>query len=596
MARKKKQEKLDDFTAHWQSEIKAGLKYRKKFSSHDTWKDNRDYYRGKWDTEKGGLLPVNKVFSFGRSLIPQVYFHAPRVTVTALTPELNEHAKVIEAVDNQLIRLAMLKRTLKSSTLDTYLCGTGPIKLGFDSEFGYSPEHAVGDSGETATQESRKEYRSVEYKSYIKPGYPWALSTRPEDVVVPYGYKYGDDLPWVAHRVLRLLDDVKEDSKYSNTADLEGTKVAPLDPAERRSHPMADFTELKFAELWEIRDKRDGKIHVMCEKNTLLSDDDAILRAAGMPWEFLIFNEDPEHFWGIPDVDMILEQQKELNEVRTQAQRHRMIALLKFLALKGVMDEDAVDKFLSGEVGPYVEIDAESLAAAIQILQPHVPVDLLPWTQSIKDDMREVLGYDENAMPAFKGGTPPTAAETMQVAGSRDLRNSERKDILADNLVNIVTKWNEMAFEFWNQERVIEVAGPRGAMEWVQFTGGQLRGEYLLRVDPESGFPINRMVRQQVAEKLLALFGGDPQVDANSLKRIVLEQYEWVFPGVSNVLKMMRPELAQALAGMRQPTPMGMGSTGRQAQGNRGGGQRASTPASPIPFEKFKQRSETEGR
>jgi len=137
-------DKVDAFVQEWKERIKAGLEYRKKYSTRSKWEDFRKYYRGQWAP---GILPVNKTFSYGRMLVPKVYFRAPRVTITAAHPDLVWHAKVVEAIDNLLIRELGLKRVLKRAVMHAYLCGVGPVKLGYDSEFGYIPEQAVLDTG-----------------------------------------------------------------------------------------------------------------------------------------------------------------------------------------------------------------------------------------------------------------------------------------------------------------------------------------------------------------------------------------------------------------------------------------------------------------
>lgn len=583
-------DKNDETVAnHWVEEIKAGLKYRKKYSSYSTWNDNRKYYRGEWDD---GVLPVNRVFSFGRAMIPQVSFHAPRVVITATRPEFVPHARVLEAIDNALIRKTFLKRTLKTTALTSYLCGTGPIKLGYDSEFGFDPEQAIGEDFETATQEAKKEGRSIEYKSHVQPGTPWALPVQPDDIVVPYGYKNSTDLPWIAHRFYRPVDDIKQDSKYANTDGLEGGNLVTIEDDVHKHNRYYKSQNVNMCELWEIRDVRDGRIITLCEGKIILSDIDVLQFNRRLPFEFLTFNEDPEHFWGIPDISMIIEQQKELNEIRTQAKRHRQIALLKFLVQKGVMKEEEYKRFLSGEVGPMVEIEAESLAASVMMLQPHIPPEFQGLSMEVKNDMQETLGFDSNQLAGFKSGTPPTAQETSEVAQNYGLRVGERRDLVADMMTNIIKTWNEMIFRFWSKERVIDIVGPMGQSKWISFTGEQLQAEYDLRIDPESGLPISRPLKIQTAEQILKTMGGDPMVDQASLKRQYLEQFEWLFPGISSLLIQMDPALASATSQIRQPGPQGTGVN--QPSGNRGGGQQAQAGKT-TPFDKFKQQGGSKG-
>ena len=238
-----------DFVEEWLGRIKTSIKLRQRFVKYNnkTWKevceDARKYYRSDW---KSDVIPVNRVFSFGRSLIPAIYFRSPRVSVTATKPELVMHAKVVEAVDNYLIKKTKLKKTLKTAALHAYLAGYGPIKLGYDSEFGFDPSLAVDEDTATATQYARQESRDIEYHSNVQPGMPWALPDLPENVIVPFGYRDPESLPWIAHRILRPLEDVKQDQKYRNTKDLQGTRTIDLVDSDKRS-VFTDSTGIKLS-------------------------------------------------------------------------------------------------------------------------------------------------------------------------------------------------------------------------------------------------------------------------------------------------------------------------------------------------------------
>jgi hypothetical protein len=581
----KKKRQTDDFVNYWKEEIRAGQQFMKKYSTSDRWKEFRQMYRGDW---KETIVPVNRIFSYGRSLIPRVYFRSPRVCVTATRPELVPHALVVEAVDNWLIRETKLKKTLKMAALHSYISGVGPIKLGYDSEFGYLPDQSVDVDAATVSQEGRTEGRRIEYHVNVKPGMPWALPMLPEDFIIPWGYQDLSSVPWVAHRVYRLLEDVKQDQKYKNTSKLQGTRTMDRTTSPRRT-VFDRAKDVQFAELFEIRDLRYREIIVLCEDEVLLKDRDA-LQIEGHNYECVAFNEDPEFFWAIPDTRILEPQQLELNDVRTQSQRHRRIALLKFLYQKGTITEVQLDKFLSGKVGVAVEVEAESLLNAITTLQPHMPPELWQEALVIIGDMRESLGFSENQLGAFSRRQGTTATETMQVAQSTDIRVDERKDIMADVLVDVIRKWNQYIFSFWDTERVVKIVGPEGGEAWVSYTGDELRGEYSLTVDPESGFPITSEARRNLFDNLIKVYGGDALIDQIRLRQLHLSQYENVVPGLQSLVQPPLPITPEgAAAAARQPSPILGGGRGALPGTNQGGGQRGFTPQNPMPFEQFKK-------
>jgi hypothetical protein len=583
---KKKSEVINDAVRDWKHKIEGGIKYRKRYSTSAKWDQWRRYYRGQFEPE---VIPVNKVFSYGRMMVPRVYFRAPKVCVTATRPELIWHAQVVEAIDNMLIKEAMLKGTIKKAVVDAFLCGIGPIKLGYDSEFGYLPQQAIGDDGSTVTQVSRKDETRIEYRESVRPGMPWAARVMPEHVVVPWGTTDSNNFPWIAHYILRPLDDVQQDQKYRNTKDLKGTRQPNKDmsPGVTRTEPAGRDSwekDIPYCELWEIRDFKAKRILVICEDQLLLDEVDVLQEFDSLPWEFLTFNEDPEYFWPIPDIVNIIPQQEELNEIRTQASRHREIALLKFLYKRGTLTEDELQKFLTGEVGPAVGIDGDTpIGSAIMPLQPHIPVDFDREKASVLQDMVEGLGFSPNQMGQFSPRHNTSAREAGIVNAGFEERVDERKDIVSDLLVNIIRKWNQYIFSFWSKERVIQIVTPKGEPFWIKYTGDQIKGDYLLSIEPDSGIPVNRMLKYQMAKEIFGTFNGDQMIDQMKLRMMLLSNYAVVDPLAETLLTV--PPLGPQMEGlMRQPHPMRPG----QGQGQGGPQESPSGPKQPIPLDQLR--------
>jgi hypothetical protein len=527
-------------------------------------------------------------------LMPRVYFRAPRVVVTPSRPDLIWHAKVVEALDNLLIKEVMLKQTLKQSALDSYLSGVGPIKLGYDSEFGYLPSQAVTQDGETVTQVDKKEESTkIEYNQTIKPGMPWALRVRPEDVIVPFGAADPYSLPWICHYILRPLDDVKGDQKYKNTSELQGTRSPAMGEDVRTKEAFRPRSEkekgITYAELWEIRDFKTKQIMVFCEDTMILSDEDALQTEAGMPWEFIIFNPDPEYFWAIPDAHILAPQQEELNAISSQSSRHRAIALLKFLYRKGSISKEELDKLLSGEVGPAVgvEQDVENISSAITMLQPHIPPDFSREAAAQIQAMREELGFSQNQEGSFSPYHGKSASESMIVAEAFEQRVDERRDIVADVLISIIKKWNWMLFTHWTEKKVLQIITPEGEPAWINYTGDELKADYMLSIDAESGMPISRALKHQMGGELMKMFGGDQLIDQIMLRQIVLDNYDIVDPRVSKMLQAQFGGRPEEVSATRQPSAEGGGG----GKGS-GGGRKGMSPQHPIEFEEFKKRME----
>ena len=556
-----------DFVNDWMEKITLGERFKERYAKPEEWKNYRDYYRNEW--EKVGDEPVlNIVYSTGKALIPRVYFRTPTVTVTPRRPEFALHARVVEAVDNWLLRELKVKKQLKRVALDAYLCGTGCVKIGYDSEFGFIPSQSIDRDTSTATQYGKKGGDLIEYKTFIKPGLPWALRCRPDEIVTPFGYDDVDSMPWICHKVWRTLDDVKNDTKYNKTIrnSLQGgyTPNVTLKTQDPQRPPEFRFNEREpYVLLYEIRDSKKHKLYVFGEDRVLLDLDDD-LQVEGLPFEFLTFSEDPTYFWGTPEVKYIMEQQKELNEIKAIAFKNRRYNILKWLFKLGSMDKDTLDKLMSDsieDIGVAMGVRDETVQSAIMPLQPHnLTSDLEKDKQMVLSDHREVTGFSRNQTGEYIPMTSKTATEAQIVQQGAEIRIDERRDSMADLLVNVVSRFNQLIFKYWTKERVVEIAGPDGARQWIKYTGDQLKGEYFLSIDPDSSVPVSRRLRYEQAFKLLEAFRGDPQIDQLALKKIVLNQFEWIDP---TACLLAQEPTAQMTPG-QGPLPGMPGSTPRQ--------------------------------
>lgn len=570
----------------WMDAITLGEKYRKTHSSEEKWPFYRDMYRGKW---AAGIKPVNKIFSYGRALIPRIYFRNPRILIRPNKPEYTASAMLLETVDNWLLDVTQIKKTLKKASLHGYISGIGPIKLGYDSKFGYDPDHAVDVDSGTVTQVGKKMKGLVEYNININPGMPWAAPVMPEHIITPWGYDSIDDMPWICHVVWRPLDDLKNDSKYKNTKQLNGEILKDV------SNKLIN-NGANYAKIYEICDFKNKERISICE-NTVIYKGQDILQNEGLPYEAIIFNEDPEYFWPISDCQILEPDQLELNEVRTQQSRHRAITLLKFLYKSGSIKESELNKFLSGNVGPAIAVDDDSLLNAIVTLQPHMPPELWKEAAEIIGNIRESMGFSENQVSNFAPKQNTSATEASIVQSSFEFRIDERKDIISEVLRGIVRKWNSMLFNLWDGKRVARIVGPQGEPMWVEFTGKDLEGDYTFHIDAESGFPVTAQVRREVAQGIKKEYTNDMMVDQLSLKKMHMSQFEDIIPGLQLLVTPPQPTPDQISAGMGLPPigaqgPGAKPGEGRQpgsSGGNRGGGMHNAVEA-PQSFDKFRQK------
>lgn len=492
----------------WKDAVRSGLRFQLEYAHSNMWAQYKSYYRHEFPD---GTLPVNLIFSHLRSMVPQVYFRNPAVSITATKPGLEHelHARLVEDVDNWLLRELSTKYEIKKMITDAFLCGTATGFVGYDSEYGYSKDNSLGGEDVATLTQYDKSGKRIEYKDNVIPGMPWFLRARPEDTIYPWGCESAASAPWVALRVFRPLKDIKKDAKYSNIKDLNGsyTQKRTTVPGGITPYDREFPQDIVWVELWQVRDKKTGKILVFTmDHDKFLRNDPDPMQIEGLPIESISFNPDPDFVYGIPDARIIEPQLLELNEIRTQAMKHRRIDILKFLYTKGSLQKDQLDKLLSEDVQAAVAVEADaSIRDSIMPFNPGasgILSDLQAMGEVIRGDVREAVGFSRAAAGEYQGKTHIAAKETEVVQGANQVRLDERRDAVADLLTNIVRRFNQIIFTHWKQPMVRNVVGPDGAQWWLRFSPSDIRGEYNIKVDPTNAVPVDPTTRKQDAVEM----------------------------------------------------------------------------------------------
>jgi hypothetical protein len=520
----------------WFNLIEKGVRYKENFGGAKNWSTYRAYGRGYFPGFTGatnGILPYNLVHAMQRGMTPNIYFRNPYINVTPDNqPSAAIQARIVEAVDNQLMFDLGIKQTFKTMVQDAYYTNRGIAKIGYDGLWSSRKpkgEEAAGILGIPLSQMDKSGKERIEYNVNVKPGCPWLDRVMPEMIVVPFGVRTLEDCPWIDHIVYRFLSDVKSDPKYKDTAELEGTHLEYLSKMSGKSQYYAELSSVEdIVEIHEVRDLKRREIFAFVPgyDQFIRPPAEDVLQVDGLPFVDFTFNEDGEYYWGPSDVQIIEPQQLEINETRTQAMYHRRIALLKFIMQEGGMDKAEAAKFLTESVGPVIWSKGKP-TEIVTTLQPHIPPDLIQWTDVIRSDVRELLGAGRQQL----GEAPPgrrTAEEMRQVQSAYDVRMDERRDIVADALTRAIHKINLILFERWDVEKVAQVVGYDGAKYWVAYKGTENKSAYKLRVDVESMTPRTKMMKRREIIELIQALGKNPRANIDYLMQMLLREYDWI--------------------------------------------------------------------
>lgn len=522
-------------TSEWKDLIEQAIDYKKDFGHSDDWQRFRGYMRGDFGLTSDEL-DYNITYAIGRAMIPNIYFRNPYITVSPrFKTGLDMQAKIVEAVDNWLIQEMNFKKQMKKAIHHAFLCGRGFLKLGYDSQFGFSAGDVLAQDGvndATATQRARgKSHREmIEYNACINPGMPWIKSIDPDHMLVPFGSGDEDEMEWMIHIIVRQLEDAKRDKKYNGLRDINGTHLNRMLKNSNKRKLYQDFSKhIQWLEIFEIHDARFKEISAMIEEGNgtfIRGPQEDALQIDGLPFVSIAFNEDTEYFWCTPDAAIMESQQKEMNESRTQTQRHRRLALLKFLIEAQGMTLDEADKMLAPDAGA-VAFTRGKPGDIVSILQPHIPPDIVQWGDVVRGDVRELFGTGRNQLGEESGSSRMTATESEIIKSAHALRMDERRDIVADATEKCMRRTNQIIAKLWDTERVVQVVGYDGASYWVRYNNDQLKGEHDLKIDVESLTPTTKEGKKKDILTLMQAMQNNPMA-LNYLMSQLSKEYSWL--------------------------------------------------------------------
>jgi len=457
-------------------------------------------------------------------------------------------AQLLERTDNTLFLQMGLKGQIKKMVRDNFMFGAGIGKLGFGSQFQSSPETL----GTTQAPLVRGK-EALEYNILVQPNMPWFLRNPVSGYVIEAGAPDKDSARWDCYIIRRPVSDINSDPRLKNAKD--------LGPTEHRSFPRRGEDQIRtpvdMCDLYEIRDRKTGKVFVISPSlndKTLLFDDDYFFRHGIDVTNALVFNEDDENFWGIPDAQILEPSQLEINEIKTVKMYHRRLSVLKVLYKKGAITQEQLDILLGPDIGAGVEILGNVQTDVKPMQAVNVPQDLTEGEFAVLQEVREGLGFSRNEFGEFKPGShSPTATEVDNVKASSEIRVDERRDMIADMITKLANDVHPIIFNHWTKDQVLDIVGPAGIPLWIAFQPTMLkRGQYLTKVDPDTSVPETKDLRTAKALKTYEIMKTNPLVDPILLTKYVLRELH----GIS--FDDMMPELQNGL-GLSPEQPMQLG-------------------------------------
>ena len=538
----------------WLTEISEGLEYRRLFGLDQAWTDLEAKFYSVSPTCDTG---PNIVFSKGDALVASLSVPEGYVMVSALSERSAPDAPAVEALANQVVSDVELQDVLDDALVYAYLMGVGPLKFGFDSEFGYDPDFKLGEVGGTLTQFD-DEGHAIE-SGVARTGRVWCEAVDPRDVVVPWGTRLLSRADWIAHRVVRSVDDVKADPKYVGTAGLEGTvsrKAVTMGYSHTRDSATEPLPEdgtsedTSFVELWEIMDRRSRRVIVICvnaadedgdtsgsaqRKDVRIIRDEVNEDQQGgqLPWADVCLTHRTRAWWVTPLSYYQRPHQIESDDIHAQAKEQRRASVLKFLARKGTFTETQKEAFLNGKVGMFVEVDANNfgdgpLADSVIVTGANPTINTLLHleSESVESGARETIGMSKMAAGEFDEKNRRTAYEVSRVEQGSDVRLGRKQQKVRRTFVRSVEILLRLLAAHWTTSDAVRVTGDDGAARWEKISAETLQdGRFSYKVSFSTEHFSSPSQRQQQALLLYGQLMNDPRVDQSGILENVVAAF-----------------------------------------------------------------------
>lgn len=562
----------------WRDGLSDALEYRRKYGLEDQWAGLEGLFYNTTDSRIG--QGPNLIASNGDAMLSELTVPEPYVRVIARRQDALTNAPVVEAIDNWLLEEIRLSEQVEYALLHAFLWGKGIIKLGYDSEFGFDPSNDVGMNGMTGITLSQFNDKGKMIESGIaKPGMPWGMAVLPHDIAVPWGTTDIETAPWVAHRIVRHIDEVRADPKYSNTKGLE-PNVSMEDFVNSYSTVMKPYragsttsrrgmtSKAEFVELWEFHCARTRRVIVLATGyDKMLRSETDLLQLEGLPFVTIDLVPKARSFWVTPDASFLKQPQDEIDDITLQTSKQRRLGILKFLASEDAFDENELNKLTSAEIGAVAKVrSGVAMTEAIMKLEnSNNNMAVYQDAEYIRRGAREVIGLSRNQMGEYESAGRRTAREVMAVKEASQTRMGRRAAKVKGLYEKTIRKVNQIVFAFWNTQRVIEVVGPEGESTWVQYTGDQIKGEYSYKIKLVETQTPGPAQAELGALELYGQLSQDPNIDPLALREYVVNASS--NPAMKRIFKTGANPSANLRDGMSKGT-----SSGGVQSGNAGNG------------------------
>lgn len=320
--------------------------------------------------------------------------------------------------------------------------------------------------------------------------------------------------------------------KYSNLDSIqsEGSKGDNTDKQEKDMWYGSTFTDPEDKQIEVIEWWTADKVVSVANRSVIIEDTENYYKAKDrangskypkglMPFAWARDYVDESLFFAKGEIDIIADEQELLNDITNQNIDSVTFSLNQMYTLDPAYG-DLINEIenIPGAVYP-VPKDALS-----PILQRPVDASAFNERQNIKNEIRETTASNEVIKGVGEQGGKSTATEiNAQIAGAGqriNLKVTQLENEFFHREARIVLAMVKL---YVTEPMMVRILGKDGAV-WDEFDPSEFQGDYEPRVQLDITVKTKKEEESARAKELLAAFLGDPDINQQELKKLVLQR------------------------------------------------------------------------
>lgn len=246
---------------------------------------NLDYYEQGFSdnltvVNKDWLTTLNLVDAIVSIIVPSLYYRNPRTIVIPNKVEAEDTAPIVGKIIDYYRKKQDAEEINQRIIFDAYLFGYGAYKVGYATKFGMDikdPEmekkkkrNIVDRAFDAITGKNKQEeeiHPEVDLKIIAESPYIQYIS--PFDFGIDPRATCLDDAMYVYHKVKKTVKELKNNPKYKDTKNLDGS-VLGINSMNFQKMLPEEMEDFRMRELYEIHYRNDGKMYMLvisCKDN-----------------------------------------------------------------------------------------------------------------------------------------------------------------------------------------------------------------------------------------------------------------------------------------------------------------------------------------